>query len=88
MIRQLGGILVPKRVSEKSWVNPKTVGAKHSGDQFSVAPRDYLPNASPLRNDNGAFQTRSKISPEIIKIKYFDEISREKISIKIFKSVS
>jgi len=29
-----------------------------------------------------------KISPEIIKIKYFDEISREKISIKIFKSVS
>ncbi len=49
-----------ERVFEKSWVNPKSVGAKHSESSLWDLPKMGRPNASPLRNDNSTFQTRSE----------------------------
>ena len=46
------GISASLRVFEKSSANFKSLGAKHSGDEFLVDLREHFPNASPLPIDS------------------------------------
>ena len=40
--------LSPFKNDNADWLQQQSVGAKHSGDQLSVSPKDFSPNASPV----------------------------------------
>ncbi|MFM6734050.1 MAG: hypothetical protein ACKPJT_00040, partial [Microcystis panniformis] len=47
-----------RRSKPRVFIGPRPVGAKHSGNNLSVKPEIFYPNASPV-----LFQHRKRVSP-------------------------